>query len=140
MPLELAPLFTLTAVVRPPILVGETPAGTRMIVEVERVTIEGDRIRGSAEGGAAADWITVGPGGIATLDVRFTFTTDDGALVYVQYGGRMDANPPREDRVIHAAARFETSDPRYTWLNAVQAVGRGGFRPEGVVYEWYEVR
>lgn len=139
MAVELVPLCTFTAIVKPPLMVGEGPAGTRMIIEVERVRIEGERLSGGAEGGPSGDWVVIGPGGVATLDVRFTFTTDDGALVYVQYGGRMDTAPPREERVIHVAPRFETSDPRYAWLNRVQAVGKGGFTPEGVVYELYEV-
>lgn len=140
MSLELIPLCTATFTVRPPLMVGEGPAGTRMIIEVERVRIEGERLSGSGEGGPAGDWVVVGPGQVATLDVRFTFTTHDGALVFVQYNGRMDAAPPREQRVVYAAPRFETADERYGWLNAVQAVGRGRFSDEGVTYEWYEVR
>lgn len=140
MPMDLIPLCTVHARVRPPIDIGPGPAGFRRIVEVESVTVEGDRLRGSAQGGAAADWIVVGANGIATLDVRFTFQTHDGATIFVQYSGRVDTNPPREERVIHVAPLFETSDPRYTWLNAVQAVGAGSFAEDGVAYEWFEVR
>lgn len=140
MPLELVPLCTVTAQVRPPIAVGEGPAGMRNIVQVDRVTVEGERLAGVGEGGPAGDWIIVGPGGVGTLDVRFTFTTHDGATIFVQYNGRLDMRPPREERVIHVAPRFETGDPRYAWLNLVQAVGRGGFTDAGVVYEWFEVR
>ncbi|HMM49652.1 MAG TPA: DUF3237 domain-containing protein [Miltoncostaeaceae bacterium] len=139
MALELRPLCTVTAATLPPIMVGEGSAGTRMVVPVGRVELTGERLRGVGEGGPAADWVLVGPGGIATIDVRFSFTTDDGATIFVAYGGRMDPTPAREDRVIHVAPRFETGDPRYAWLNAVQAVGRGHFTAAGVQYEWFEV-
>jgi hypothetical protein len=140
MSVELVPLCTVEAETRPPVMIGDGPAGTRMIVEVERLRVEGERLRGTAAGAAGGDWVTVSPAGVATLDVRLTFTTHDGALVLVQYNGRMDARPPREERVVHVAPRFETGDERYAWLNLVQAVGVGRFVEGGVRYEWFEVR
>ena len=38
------------------------------------------------------------------------------------------------------APKFETSDERYTWLNAVQAVGKGELGAGTVSYEIAEVR
>lgn len=140
MSLELVPLCNVVVAVEPPSVVGEGPAGTRTIVGVREVRVEGERLRGTTPVGPGGDWLVIGPGGVATIDARFGFETHDGALVYVQYHGRMDASVPREERVIHVAPRFETADPRYAWLNLVQAVGRGTFGPEGVRYEWYEVR
>lgn len=140
MPLELVPLCDVVVAVDPPVNVGEGPAGTRMIVGVSGIRVEGERLRGTVPAGPGGDWLTIGPGGVATIDARFGLETDDGAIVYAQYHGRMDASVPREERVIHVAPRFETADPRYAWLNLVQAVGRGTFGPEGVTYEWYEVR
>ncbi len=102
--------------------------------------LEGERLRAGSEGGAAADWVLMGPGAVATVDVRFAVETDDGATIFVQYGGRIDASVPREQWEIRVAPRFETSDERYTWLNTVQAVGKGHITPEGVTYEWFEVR
>lgn len=140
MSLELVPLCTVRAVTRPAIMVGEGPAGRRSIIEVASVRLEGERLRGGLEGGAAADWVLVGPGNVGTVDVRFTFETDDGAVVFVQYGGRIDVSVPRADWDIRVAPRFETSDERYLWLNTVQAVGKGRITPEGVTYDWFEVR
>ena len=140
MSIELVPLCTVRAVTRPPIVVGEGPAGRRSIIEVASVRLEGERLRAGSEGGAAADWVLMGPGAVATVDVRFAVETDDGATIFVQYGGRIDASVPREQWEIRVAPRFETSDERYTWLNTVQAVGKGHITPEGVTYEWFEVR
>ena len=38
------------------------------------------------------------------------------------------------------APKFETSDERYAWLNAVQAVGKGQLGRGTVSYEIAEVR
>lgn len=140
MSIELVPLCTVRAVTRPALVVGEGPAGRRSIIEVASVRVEGERLRGGAEGGPAGDWVLMGPGDVGTVDVRFAFETDDGAVVFVQYGGRLDASVPRADWEIRVAPRFETADPRYAWLNMVQAVGKGRITPDGVTYEWFEVR
>jgi hypothetical protein len=42
---------------------------------------------------------------------------------------------------IYVAPRFETGDERYTWLNRIQAVGKGTLNQDlSLDYEWYEVR
>ncbi|WP_433508155.1 DUF3237 domain-containing protein [Pseudonocardia halophobica] len=142
MTIELVPLCTVRIQVKPPIEVGSGPAGTRLVFELASSKIEGDRLDAELMGDAAADWLLVGPEGTATLDVRATYRTDDGAVIYVQYGGRVDAsagmNPPL---TAYVAARFETGDERYAWLNRVQAVGKGILHEDlSVDYEWYEVR
>jgi len=43
-------------------------------------------------GAAAADWLVIGPEGTGSLDIRATFQTDDGAIVYGHYTGRLDAS------------------------------------------------
>ena len=52
-----------------------------MIFEIASVQVKGDRLSGEMLGAAAADWVTVGPDGMATLDIRETIRTDDGAVV-----------------------------------------------------------
>ena len=70
------------------------------------------------------------------LDVRQLVETDDGALIYVTYMGRCD----RERGTYTVAPTFETSDERYAWLNAIQAVGQGRSEGDQIVYEMFEVR
>jgi hypothetical protein len=60
MTIELVGLATMTAELRPPLVLSGTPAGDRMIFEVESGRLEGDRIRATLKGRAAADWLTVG--------------------------------------------------------------------------------
>lgn len=137
MSLELVPLCTVDVTLREPIVIGAGPAGTRVIGEVESAILRGDRVSGSMLGQAAADWLVVN-GTVGIVDVRVAFRTDDGALVFAQYRGRMDL--AAGGQVVYVAPTFETGDERYAWLNTVQAVGKGRLDGQHLVYEWYEVR
>jgi hypothetical protein len=141
--MELVPLGTLWAQLAPPIVLQDTPMGTRMIFEVMEATFEGDRLRGRSRGNAGADWGLAGPGGVFGLDVRFVLETDDGALVFVQYHGRCDITDGLENPgFVYSTPRFETGDARYLWLNALQAVQKGSLDPQTleITYKVYEVR
>jgi hypothetical protein len=138
MTIELVPLATMVAELRKPFVLSGTPAGTRMIFEVESGSITGDRLNAKLKGDAAADWLTVGPDGTGTLDVRVLVETDDGALVFIQYHGRVDVATPGAHT--YATPRFETGDERYLWLNKIQAVGKGTLDGATLTYEICEVR
>jgi Protein of unknown function (DUF3237) len=116
----------------------DTPAGTRTIYEVAAGHIEGDRLNAKLAG-TAADWLVVGPDGTGTLDVRSLVETDDGALVFIQYHGRVDLGAGA-DAPLYATPRFETGDPRYAWLNKLQAVGKGALVQSTLTYQLYELR
>ena len=88
MAIELVPLCTLGVQLQPPIAVGTGCAGTRVIFEVASVQVKGDRLRAEMTGAAAADWQLIGPEGTATLDVRATLRTGDGAIIFVQFNGK----------------------------------------------------
>ena len=94
-------------------------------------------------GPAAADW-KVRSGSIGAIDVRMTMRTGDGALIDVQYGGRLDLSNPAAGIVAYVAPVFETGDERYAWLNAIQAVGKGKLTVKDgaarIDYEFFEIR
>ena len=138
MPIELVPLCEVDVTLAEPIVVGPGPAGLRMVGEVLTARATG-RLSGSLKGHAAADWIVVN-GVVGSLDVRVTIETDDGAIVFAQYNGRMDLTDGLGGRPFYVAPRFETGDARYAWLNLVQAVGKGTLAGGSLHYEWYEVR
>jgi hypothetical protein len=141
MPLELIPLCEVDMTLRTPIFVGNGPRGLRLVVEVDEATVSGERLRGKINGTATADWVTV-VDGVGTLDVRSTFETHDGAIVFVQYGGRVDFTNGPGTAPVYNAQTFETGDERYTWLNFVQAAGVGTMDETGTKlrYEWFELR
>jgi hypothetical protein len=84
-----------------------------------------------------ADWMRVLPSGAMRIDVRATLKTDDGALIYVSYNGVLRESKANEEQaargavLTHAdieyfvtAPTFETSAPKYAWLNGLQAIGK----------------
>lgn len=137
--LALHPLGTMVAELRPPKVLSRTPAGTRMIYEVASGSITGERLNAKLAGHSAADWMLVGPDGTGMLDVRSLIETDDGALIFIQYGGRVDLSEGT-GAPLYATPRFETGDPRYAWLNKLQAVGKGTLRGSTLTYDLYELR
>ncbi|MFT3772532.1 MAG: DUF3237 domain-containing protein [Minicystis sp.] len=139
MALELSSLGTLTLVMGESIPIPNCPAGMRVIVEFPAITWEGPRLRGRLKGHAAADWIAIGPEGTATLDIRFTLETDDGAVIFVQTHGRTDSKTFAQGAPVYLAPRFETGDARYAWLNRIQAVAKGSLASGEVRFEVHEL-
>jgi hypothetical protein len=103
----------------------DAPYGGRMIVDVTAARVEGPRLRASLLGSAAADWVTVAADGkTGALDVRATLKTDDGAIIFSEYRGRVHFGADGLHRVF-TSPRYETGDPRYAWLNGLQCIGKG---------------
>lgn len=137
---RLLPLCRVEARVAERLALPGTPSGDRAIVDVLALRLDGPRLRASLVGQAAADWLVLVAGG-ASLDVRCTVRTDDGALVFIQYNGRMRFSGDGGPHAVYVAPRFETGDARYAWLNGIQAVGKGLFDPAArtLVYRFYEL-
>jgi hypothetical protein len=138
MTMQLVPLCTFTGNVSTSFDVGRTPAGRRIVFQVTEGRVLGERFAGHQVGQVDADWLIIGPGGTGQLDVRLLVETHDGALVYIQYDGRVDTRDPAAP--VYSAPRFETGDPRYHWLNRIQAVGKGTRSDDVLTYEICEVR
>lgn len=140
--MDLIPLFTGVIDVAPALSVGAGPAGPRSVGAIVAASFTGDGFKAELAG-PAADWMILN-GSVGVIDVRMTMRTDDGALIYVQYGGRLDLSNPAAGIVAYVAPVFETGDPRYAWLNAVQAVGKGTVTlNEGAAhidYEFFQLR
>ena len=140
-----------------PLAVGPSPWRNRRVSDIAGGRFEGPRLSGSVRR-SGADWSEGGravDGGIATaLDVRSLWQTDDGALIYVTYGGRLvipatTAEAFRDPVKLEALSPsayyfricplFETAAESYTWLNEIVAVGMGRRTPSGVVYRVFQV-
>lgn len=137
------------APLKPAVEVGNGPYGTRMFFEVTGGSFEGPRLRGKILPGGG-DWLLLDAEGVAHLDVRVVFATDDGAQIYVQYPGVIVFDATTQAAIAGGTAtqygdthwvtqpRFETGDPRYAWLNRVMAIGEGRAVPGAVEYRVYE--
>lgn len=120
------PLFTLFLTTAPTQSLGKTPAGTRVIFPIAGGTFEGERLRGTVLPGGA-DWTVVRNDGVMELDLRITLQTDDGALVHMTFFGLRDDAAPGQP-YFRTLPRFETSAPKYAFLNRLLAVGTGEVR------------
>lgn len=140
MSIELVPLSIATITLKDPMVLPNTPSGMRTILEFAAAKLEGERLSATMKGAASADWATIGPDMTCSLDVRSTFETHDGALVFMYYGGRIDLSKPLGESPVYAAPLFETGDDRYAWLNRIQAVAKGTLEGENLTYEIYEMR
>lgn len=144
------PLFTITLQVGELQPLGRTPLGQRVVAAVAGGTFEGARLRGTVAAGGS-DWIIGRPDGALQLNVRLVLRTEDGALIGMTYQGfrhgpaavieRLNRGEPVDpsEYYFRTAPLFETSAPRYDWLNRIVAVATGDRKPAGPVYEVFEV-
>jgi hypothetical protein len=144
------PLFVMRLEVAPLLNVGAAPAGERRVAVVSGGAFRGERLSGSVLDGGS-DWLTLRPDGATTLDVRVVLKTDDDALIGMTYGGFRHGPPEIMQRLARGESvdpsqyyfrmtpRFETSAPKYDWLNRIVAVGLGHRRPDGPLYSVFEV-
>jgi hypothetical protein len=119
-------------------MLGDTPAGKRIIQEIHAAELVGDRITASLVGQANADWLAIDGQGVATFDIRLTLKTQDDAIVYLAYSGRADWSEGLGRGPIFVGAEFEAGDERYRWLNALHLFGRGGVADGGVRYDFFQ--
>ena len=149
-------LFQMRIKLAPPMDVGPSPEGHRIIFMGQSGTVEGPRIKGEVLPMSGGDWARIRADGSGTLDVRLSLKTDDGALIYMTYFGRMipldgdmeyaldfakpDDPQGAERYYFRTNPLFETGDERYAWLNHVVAIGKGRTGDGGVIYDVFAVK
>ncbi len=130
---------------------GETPLGRRRIIGITGGKFAGPRLSGRVLPGGA-DWQVIRADGVAYLDARYTLETGDGALIYVNNKGyrhgpqEVIARLARGEEVdpglyyMRATPWFETSAPRYAWLNRTICIASGARRAAAVELDFFEVK
>lgn len=131
---------------------GQGPLGRRLIADVIGGSFEGPKLKGKVRA-SGADWALIGADGIVRVDVRLVLETDDGAVIYMPYRGRMVINEAigkiltegtgetdYGDNYWITQVQFETGDERYAWLNGVMAVGEGKLAPNQASYRVFAVQ
>lgn len=134
--IKMTPLATMTALVESVTTTGRMPLGVRQLYVVSGGEITGDRIKGKILAGGG-DNLLVDPSGMGHVDARVTWQTDDGAIIYMQYYGRVVLTGPVGeafksggdtkfgDTHFVTQPRFETGHPDYAWLNGVVCIAEG---------------
>ena len=149
--IELAPLMQVKVTLEPIRDLGRTPLGRRRIIGITGGTFKGPRLSGRILPGGA-DWQLIRADGVAYLDARYTLETDDGALIYVNNKGyrhgpkdameRLALGEEIDPTLIYTRSTpwFETSVPKFAWLNRTICVGTGARRPASGEFDFYEVK
>lgn len=127
------------------------PARPAGIIPITSGHFEGPGFKGKILDNGA-DWQLVDSNGLAIIDTRYLLQTDDGALVYLQTKGfrhgpaevlRKVANGEPVDPsqyYFRITLQFETSDPRYSWLNGMVGVGSAMRLQKTVIYDGFIVK
>jgi uncharacterized protein DUF3237 len=126
------PLMTLRLSTAATQNIGAGPHGTSVTFPITGGSFEGDRLRGKVLPGGD-DWTVERPDGVIELDLRITLQTDDAALIYMTFDGIRDDGAPGGP-YFRTLPRFETAEPKYSFLNRLLAVGTGEIRPDGPVH------
>ncbi len=129
---------------------GDIAKGTRRIVPITGGDFSGPGIRGEVLPGGA-DWQILRGDGVDELEARYTLRTDDGALIYVR-NQALRHGPPEvlvalaaggsvapDSYYFRGATFFETSAPRYLWLNRHIIVCTGHREPANVNLKFYRL-
>jgi hypothetical protein len=145
-------LFSLQIKLHPVQELGDTPAGNRRVFPVSGGDFQGERLSGEILPEAGSDLLLGRTDGSFQQDVRMVLRTRDGALILMTYRGvRRAASPEVNARLARGEAVgsdefylrtvpfFETSQPRYAWLNQIVSVAVGERRIDGVRYEVFEI-
>ncbi len=131
--------------------IGAVPTGWRGIYPVNGGRFEGPKLKGRVMPDGA-DWVVRRADGATEIDVRLGLLTDDGAAIAMAYTGllcligedaarRFRRGEPvaYDETYIRTTPRFETSDPRYDWLNRVIAVANGGAPGKSPTYQVFAI-
>jgi hypothetical protein len=147
--LRTRPLFVLREQVPPLFVIGQTPNGFRRIGIVPGGSFAGERLSGEVVSGN--DWQSVRSDSCIKLDVRLLLKASDGALIAMTYTCLRAGPPAIIEKLDKGEAvepgsyyfrmipLFETSAPRYDWINRIVAVGIGHRFPDGPLYNIFEV-
>lgn len=132
--------------------VGQTFRGTRTIVRVKGGWFEGPELKGDILPGTG-DWFITRPNGVAEGDVRDTYRTHDGHVIYVSYRGIINMAPEIWARLragedvdpseyyFRGQPMYETAekDNPYSWLNNILAVAVGKQEALAVTYDVHQI-
>jgi len=144
-------IFTYSAALNPPEVVGEVPEGLRVNYWVAGGDVDGSKLKGKLLP-VGADWLTVRRDGMAVLDVRISVVTQDGVLIDVTYPGLGDMGADGYEKAcqgelpkrmkLYTSPRFRTSHPDYQWMHRTLFFGIGevDFDRSEVMYDVYAMR
>jgi hypothetical protein len=134
-----------------PEIIGAVAEGIRRIFYIASGTCVGPRLNATIRP-VGADWMVIQRDGVALPNVRTTWETAEGALLFGEYSGVFDLGPDGYENTlrdqfpdlptVELVPRLVTSHPRYLWLNRLQCVGLGAvdMRNLHLQYDLYAIK
>ena len=147
---ELQPFCTLEVEVGTVRGLGMGRLGQRRIIPIVGGRVSGPRLNGRILPGGA-DWMTVSHDGVALMDARYSFETDDGAIIEMTDQGYRHGPEAVMSRLVAGEAvlpgdyymrssiRLETGHPAYAFVNRMVFIGTGAKTATGVQVDIYAV-
>jgi Protein of unknown function (DUF3237) len=144
-------LMRLRVELEAPLMLPDTPRGTRLILYAKGGSFSGPWLQGEVLSGGG-DWVLERRDGVAELDIRFTLRSSDGQLIYVRCDGLLDMTPEIRQRIrsgedvnpseyyFRTSPVFETGSEKYRRLNRLVAVGVGRRTATGMVTDIFEIK
>ena len=151
LPFKLDHVFSYSAMLHPPEVIGPVPEGIRVNFHVSGGEVTGPKLFGRVRP-VGADWLTIRTDGIGILDVRATLETPDGGLLYAAYQGVADLGEDGYARFLAGQVggtlrlttwpRIQTAHPGSRWLARLPLLGIGSVDLDQRVerYDVYAVR
>jgi hypothetical protein len=132
------------------LMLGELQAGWRRYDVLVGGTFRGPKINGQIQAGGS-DLLHRHHDMTTHPHVRLVVKTDDDALILVTYEGIRFTTPEINERLLagehvpfdqyylRTTPYFETSDPKYDWLNRIVSVAVGRREGSHVIYEIFQI-
>jgi len=111
----------------------ETPEGIEFSGTILGGEFKGPELVGHVKPQEAAGSLLIKPNGVAVIELRFVMESEDGAVIDGAHHGLIDFGPVGYEQIRNRSmpaeidgritARYQTSHPKYEWLNRTQCVG-----------------
>ena len=143
-------VFTITARIGEVTSAGEIGTGVRRIIPIIGGEVKGEGINGKVLP-FGADFQIIRPNELIELEAKYTFETDDGAVVYVENKGlrfgpvdllqKLKRGEPVDPKLIYfrTVPKFETGSEKYRWLMENLFIGSAARYADRVVIDVHQV-
>lgn len=144
-------LGQITVELKPPTIIGKTPAGFRIDFYAKKGSVRGNAFSATVMEDSV-DYMVVRPDGIGLIEIHATLKTDDGAWLTASYSGTVDFGEDGFQRVaagdypelprFQVSPRLLTAAPNYEWMNRTHflGVGRVDLKKLMIWYDLFAVR
>jgi len=143
-------VFTITVHIGGVTSAGDIGHGVRRIIPITGGEVRGEGISGKVCA-FGADFQIIRPNELIELEAKYTFETDDGAVIYVENRGirfghvellqRLNRGESVDPKLVYfrTVPKFETGSEKYRWLMENLFIGSAARLTDRVVIDVHQV-